>query len=88
MAKRKMTSPEAVTVKGQRMKPMYVRNEITNRTNKNLWVTFEKSNPTNALVYSMRYDRDEVRNAARKVFGTDIANVRSQRVGNYRKNYM
>lgn len=77
---------KAVKVKGTNMKPMYHTTEITNRTNNNLWVVFEKSNPTSGIVYSMKFDRDEVRSAGRKVFATDISNIRSQRVSNYRKN--
>lgn len=77
----------ATTVKGQKMKPMYHTSEITNRTNKNLWVVYP-TNSDSGYVYSMSYTRDEVRNAGRSVFGTNIQNVRSCRVDTWRKRNM
>jgi hypothetical protein len=79
------TMPVSVKVKGKTIKPMYVTSEITNRTNKNLWVTFVAGSPSNGLVYSMSLTRDEAKSAAYKMFGTSISNIRSQRVGTYRK---
>lgn len=73
-----------VTVNGMKMKPMYQVSEITNRTNKNLWVVFPVNNPNMGVVYSMTFTRDQVRCAGRKLFGTDISNIRSQRVSTYR----
>lgn len=80
--------PASVTVNGRSIKPMYRTNELTNRTNKNLWVTFVAGQPTNGLVFSMSLTRDEARSATSRMFGTSIQNIRSQRVFNYRKNYM
>lgn len=77
--------PTSTKVKGQTMKAMYRSSEITSRTNGNLWVVFESGKPTSGLVFSMVYTRDEVRNAMRKLTGTSISNIRSQRVRNYRK---
>lgn len=88
MRRTKTTSsmPTSVKVKGRTIKPMYRTSEITNRTNKKLWVTFMAGSTTNGLVYSMTLTRDEARNAASKMFGTSITNIRSQRVSTYRKN--
>lgn len=80
--------PASVKVNGRSIKPMYRTNELTNRTNKNLWVTFVAGQPTNGLVFSMSLTRDEARSASSRMFGTTIQNIRSQRVSNYRKNYM
>lgn len=74
------------TVKGQTMKTMYNTSEITNRTNKNLWVVYPSSNPSQGVVYSMVYSRDEVRNAGRSVFNAPIQEMRSCRVSTWRKN--
>lgn len=80
------TMPTSVKVNGRSIKPMYRTSEITNRTNKNLWVTFVAGSPSNGLVYSMTLTRDEARNAASRMFGQPIQSIRSQRVSNYRKN--
>lgn len=80
--------PTSVKVNGRSIKPMYRTSELTNRTNKNLWVTFVAGQPTNGLVFSMSLTRDEARSASSRMFGTSIQNIRSQRVSNYRKNYM
>ena len=78
--------PASVKVNGRSIKPMYRTSELTNRTNKNLWVTFVAGQPTNGLVFSMSLTRDEARNAASKMFGTPIQSIRSQRVSTNRKN--
>lgn len=83
---RKTITPDSVMVKGIKMKPMYNVNEITNRTNKNLWVVFPEGQESNGIVYSMVFSRDQVRCAGRKMFNTNMANIRSQRVSTYRKN--
>jgi len=80
------TMPTSVKVSGQTMKPMYKVSEITNRTNKNLWVVFEAGKPDAGLVFSMTYTRDNVRSAMSKLVGTSIQNIRSQRVSTFRKN--
>jgi len=73
------------TVKGQKIKAMYNVNDITNRTNKNLWVAFEAGKESEGLVFSMVLDRNTVRNTMSKITGTNINNIRSKRVSNWRK---
>lgn len=82
----KTAMPTSVKIKGRTVKAMYKTSEITNRTNGNLWVTFEAGSPKRGLVYSMTLTRDEARNASSKMLGTSIQNIRSQRVKTYRKN--
>ena len=82
----KATMPTSVKIKGRTVKPMYNTSEITTRTNGNLWVTFESGTPKKGLVYSSTLSRDEARNAASKMYGTSIQNIRSQRVKTFRKN--
>ena len=86
MASRTIQMPASAKVNGQSIKAMYRVSEITNRTNKNLWVVFEAGNESNGLVFSMVFDRNTVRNAMSKIVGTNIQNIRSQRVSTFRKN--
>jgi hypothetical protein len=74
---------KTVKVKGTPIKVMYKSNDITNRTNKKLWVVFEAGKETNGVVLSMVHSRDTVRNAGSKLFNTNITNVRAKRVKNY-----
>lgn len=83
-----MKNVKTVSVKGTKMKPKYKVSEITNRTNKNLWVVFPANKSKKGIVYASTYSRDYVRNAASKVFNTSISDIRSQRVSNFRKNYL
>lgn len=76
----------SAVVKGKNIKVMYNTSEITNRTNGNLWVTFVKNEPATGIVLSMVLSRDEAKNATAKMFGTNITNIRSQRVKTFRKN--
>lgn len=76
------------TVKGKVMKTMYNVNEITNRTNKNLWVVYPSNDISAGVVYSMVYSRDEVRNAGRTVFNAPIQDIRSCRVSTWRKSFV
>lgn len=78
--------PAIAKVNGRNMKAMYRSSEITNRTNKNLWVVFESDNISNGLVFSMVYTRDEVRNAMSKITGRRIQDIRSRRVSTFRTN--
>ena len=73
-------------VKGQTIKAMYKVSEITNRTNKNLWVAFVAGQESTGMVFSMVWSRDQVRNIMSKITGTSIQSIRSQRVSNFRKN--
>ena len=86
MASKTIQMPATAKVNGQSVKAMYRVSEITNRTNKNLWVVFEAGNVSNGLVFSMVYDRNTVRNVMSKIVGTNIQNIRSQRVSTFRKN--
>jgi hypothetical protein len=83
---RTVSTIDATTVKGIKMKSMYNVSEITNRTNKNLWVVFQAGHENSGLVFSMVYSRDQVRNAFSKIVGTNISNIRSRRIKNFRKN--
>jgi len=80
------TPVNSAVVKGATIKAMYTVSQITNRTNKNLWVAFPAGQTSNGLVFSMSFTRDEVRNAMSKIVGTNISNIRSQRVSTFRKN--
>lgn len=75
-----------VSVKGKNMRPMYEVKDITNRTNKNLWVVYPTGQESKGIVYSMVYSRDEVRSAGRLAFNQPIQNIRSRRVGTWRSN--
>lgn len=86
MASKTIQMPATAKVNGQNIKAMYRVSEITNRTNKNLWVVFESGNVSNGLLFSMTLTRDQVRNAMSKIVGTSIHNIRSQRVSTFRKN--
>lgn len=72
-------------VKGKTMRPMYKVSEITNRTNKNLWVVFETNKSSKGLVFSGTYTRDQIRCAMAKITGAAFTDIRSQRVSTYRK---
>lgn len=76
-------STEAV-VKGRKVKVMYRTSEITNRTNKDLWITYPAGRVSEGIVLSSSLTRDEARNAARLMFGQPIQTIRSQRVKTYR----
>jgi hypothetical protein len=78
--------PATARVNGQNIKAMYRVSEITNRTNKNLWVVYEAGNESNGLLFSMVHNRDTVRNAMSKIVGTNIQNIRSRRVSTFRRN--
>jgi len=81
----KATMPTSVKIKGRTVKAMYNASEITTRTNGNLWVTFESGTPTKGLVYTGTLSRDQARSAASRMLGTNIQNIRSQRVKTFRK---
>lgn len=88
--KTKMTTTKntvtSAKVKGQTIKAMYKVSEITNRTNKNLWVAFVAGQESKGFVFSMVWTRDQVRSAMRHITGSPIQSIRSQRISNFRKN--
>lgn len=66
------------------IKSLYPATRVTKSTAKKLWVAFPEGNPEKGLVYSSKLSRDTVRNAASKVFGVAMSEVRSRRVENLR----
>jgi len=79
-----MTKPSKKGSKNQEIKPLYKASKLTKNSSKDLWVAFRAGSTPKAsgLVYSSTLTRDTVRNAARKVFNTDMQEVRSRRVRN------
>lgn len=66
--------------------PLYKVKQATKNSDRKLWVAFEKSRPTNGLVFSSVLSRDAVRNATRKIMGLPTINdIRSCRLSTFRK---
>lgn len=74
-----------MSTKAKNIKSMYPASRLTKNSSRELWVTFPKGNPTNALVFSSVLSRDLVRYTAAKELGVAKEDVRSRRVPSFRK---